>query len=64
MVKTILFSDWSKLKDQQQCGSCAAFGAIAALDTCFYFASNVLYDDLSEQHLMDCAYGHNFYDDE
>jgi len=54
----------TSVKDQQQCGSCAAFGAIAALDTCFYFASNVLYDDLSEQHLMDCAYGHNFYDDE
>merc|ERR1712110_912481 len=54
----------TSVKDQQQCGSCAAFGAIAAIDTCFYFANNVLYDDLSEQHLMDCAYGHNYYDSE
>ena len=49
---------------QKQCGSCAAFAAIAAIDTCFYFASNDLYDDLSEQHLMDCANGHYSYDDE
>merc|ERR1712029_100984 len=27
-------------------------------------ASNSLYDDLSEQHLMDCANGHFSYDDE
>jgi len=54
----------TSIKDQKQCGSCAAFAAIAAIDTCFYFASNDLYDDLSEQHLMDCANGHYSYDDE
>merc|ERR1712168_1130369 len=29
-----------------------------------WMASNTLYDDLSEQHLMDCANGHFSYDDE
>merc|ERR1712198_803821 len=51
-------------KDQQQCGSCAAFAAVAAADSCMWMASNSLYDDLSEQHLMDCANGHFSYDDE
>merc|ERR1712113_724127 len=54
----------TSIKDQKQCGSCAAFAAVAAIDSCFYFASNNLFDDLSEQHLMDCANGHYSYDDE
>ena len=68
-VKTVLTSDWlqgavTSIKDQAQCGSCAAFASVAAIDTCFYLASGVLYDDLSEQHLMDCANGHNYFDSE
>lgn len=63
-------SEWSwvdqnavtSIKNQKQCGSCAAFAAVAAADTCLYFASNTLFDDLSEQHLMDCANNH-FYAD-
>ena len=54
----------TSIKDQAQCGSCAAFASVAAIDTCFYLASGVLYDDLSEQHLMDCANGHNYFDSE
>jgi len=54
----------TSIKDQQQCGSCAAFAAVAAADSCMWMASNSLYDDLSEQHLMDCANGHFSYDDE
>merc|ERR1712137_520999 len=41
----------TSIKDQQQCGSCAAFAAVAAADSCMWMASNSLYDDLSEQPL-------------
>merc|ERR1712027_175738 len=54
----------TSIKDQKQCGSCAAFAAVAAADSCMWQASNSLFDDLSEQHLMDCANGHNYYDNE
>merc|ERR1712136_74281 len=36
----------------------------SAPDSCMWMAPNSLYDDLSEQHLMDCANGHFSYDDE
>merc|ERR1719238_887019 len=46
----------TSVKDQQQCGSCADFAAVATIDTCMWQASGHLEDDLSEQHLMDCGY--------
>jgi len=52
----------SSVKNQKQCGSCAAFATVAVIDTCFWQQTNTMYDDLSEQHLMDCAYNHYFYD--
>jgi len=54
----------TSVKDQGQCGSCAAFSAIAAVETCFWQQTGVLYDDLSEQFLLDCAYQYSFTDDE
>ena len=49
---------------QGQCGSCAAFSVMATLETCFWQMTGVLYDDLSEQHILDCAYGHLYEDDD
>ena len=37
---------------------------MATLETCFWQMTGVLYDDLSEQHILDCAYGHNYEDDD
>ena len=48
----------SSVKNQGPCGSCAVFAAVAVIDTCFWQVTGVLEDDLSEQHLMDCAYGY------
>ena len=42
---------------QASCGSCAVFAAVATIDTCMWQVTGHLEDDLSEQHLMDCAYG-------
>jgi len=53
----------SSVKNQAQCGSCAAFATIATIDTCFWIQTGSLFDDLSEQHLMDCANGHFYNDD-
>ena len=54
----------SSIKDQAQCGSCAAFATIATIDSCFWAATNgTLFDDLSEQHLMDCARHHHYHDE-
>jgi len=54
----------SSIKNQKSCGSCAAFATIATFDTCMWLATGTMEDDLSEQHLMDCANGHTFYDSE
>jgi len=54
----------SSVKNQKQCGSCAAFATIAVIDTCYFQQTNTMYDDLSEQHLVDCANGHYFYDND
>jgi len=54
----------SSIKNQKSCGSCAAFATIATFDTCMWLATGSMEDDLSEQHLMDCANGHTFYDSE
>merc|ERR1712058_214819 len=51
----------SSVKDQGQCGSCAAFAAMGAIEACSAINS-VMADDLSEQHILDCAYGHEFID--
>ena len=54
----------TSVKDQAQCGSCAAFATIATIDSCFWAATNgTLFDDLSEQHLMDCARHHHYHDE-
>ena len=31
---------------------------MGALEPCFYLASDYKMDDLSEQHILDCAYGY------
>merc|ERR1719347_2238056 len=54
----------SSIKNQKSCGSCAAFATIATFESCMWLATGVMEDDLSEQHMMDCAYNHMFYDDE
>jgi len=54
----------SSVKDQGQCGSCAAFSAIGAVESCYQIKTGVMDDDLSEQHIVDCAYGHIYNDDE
>jgi len=53
----------SSVKDQGACGSCAAFAALGAIESCTKISVNNMADDLSEQHLLDCAYGHVFTDD-
>jgi len=48
----------SSVKNQAQCGSCAAFAALATIESCFMIKNNDMANDLSEQHLLDCGYGH------
>jgi C1A family cysteine protease len=44
------------VKNQGNCGSCSAFASIAAIEVCF--KKNIKKSfDLSEQQLLDCAYG-------
>lgn len=52
----------SSVKNQKQCGSCAAFATIATIETCYWQQTGTMYDDLSEQHIVDCANGHYYYD--
>merc|ERR1719187_288587 len=44
-------------RQQGQCGSCAAFAAVTTMESCMHKATGVLPSDLSEQHILDCAYG-------
>jgi len=46
----------SPVKDQKNCGSCAAFATMSCIETCFKKATGV-FGDYSEQQLLDCAYG-------
>jgi len=48
----------SSVKNQAQCGSCAAFSVIGAVESCFNIQNGDAVDDLSEQHILDCAYNH------
>eukprot|EP00092_Neocalanus_flemingeri_P021084 GFUD01022844.1.p1 GENE.GFUD01022844.1~~GFUD01022844.1.p1 ORF type:complete len:355 (-),score=80.29 GFUD01022844.1:30-1094(-) len=52
----------SSVKNQKQCGSCAAFAVMATIETCYWQQTGTMYDDLSEQHIVDCANGHYYYD--
>lgn len=52
----------SSVKNQAQCGSCAAFAALGAIESCFMINNADKADDLSEQHLLDCAYNHQVTD--
>jgi len=54
----------TSVKNQGQCGSCAAFAVIATVETCFWQQTGVLYDDLSEQHILDCGYNHQYVDED
>jgi len=48
----------SSVKNQAQCGSCAAFAAMGAVESCTAISLGKLANDLSEQHILDCAYNH------
>jgi cathepsin L len=54
----------SSVKNQGQCGSCAAFASVAVIETCFWQRRGVMFDDLSEQHIVSCANNHYYYDNE
>merc|ERR1719500_2512233 len=54
----------SSVKNQAQCGSCAAFASVAVIETCFWQQRGVMFDDLSEQQLVDCALNHFYQDNE
>merc|ERR1719495_164132 len=54
----------SSVKDMGQCfGSSSSFSVIASIESCFAILTGEMDDDLSEQHLLDCAYDHTFNDD-
>jgi len=54
----------SPVKNQAACGSCACFSAVASIESCFMIqAEDAAAGDLSEQHLLDCAYHHQVTDD-
>ena len=44
------------VKDQGACGSCTAFASVAAIEVCFKKNTKKAID-ISEQQLLDCAYG-------
>jgi len=44
-------------KEQGSCGSCSVFAAVSTIESCMHEATRVLPTDLSEQQMMDCAYG-------
>ena len=48
---------------QAQCGSCAAFSVIGAVESCFNIQRGKVVDDLSEQHILDCAYNYQVSDE-
>ena len=58
-AKTPSSWDWrdhgivSPIKNQRQCGSCAAFAAVATIESCFAQKTGVI-ADLSEEHLVNC----------
>ena len=46
------------VRHQKSCGSCAAFATGGAMETCLMKGGASLTDlDISEQQLVDCAYG-------
>merc|ERR1712241_520258 len=45
----------SPVKNQGNCGSCAAFATMALVETCFKKVVGV-FGDCSEQHFLDCGY--------
>jgi len=51
----------SSVKNQGGCGSCAAFATMGAVESCGAIKTYQLDDDLSEQYILDCAYGHWYF---
>jgi cathepsin H len=47
----------SPAKQQGSCGSCSVFAAVSTIESCFHKVTDSLPTDLSEQHMLDCAYG-------
>jgi C1A family cysteine protease len=47
----------SPAKNQGGCGSCSVFAAVSTIESCMHKVTDVLPTDLSEQHMLDCAYG-------
>merc|ERR1711915_343829 len=52
----------SSVKNQAGCGSCAAFSTMGAIESCSAIYGGGLANDLSEQHILDCAYNHQYND--
>merc|ERR1712002_31407 len=48
----------TSVKNQGQCGSCTAFAITGAVESCFAIKTGVVFDDLAEQFLVDCANGY------
>ena len=50
---------WTKVKNQGNCGSCAAFASTGLHEMCMAKAGSGDVDniDLSEQYIIDCGYG-------
>merc|ERR1712002_398724 len=49
----------TSVKNQGQCGSCTAFAITGAVESCFAIKTGVVFDDLAEQYLVDCAYDYS-----
>merc|ERR1719369_1548430 len=48
----------SPAKNQGNCQSCSIFAAVSTIESCIHKVTNHLPTDLSEQGMLDCAYGY------
>merc|ERR1712002_843749 len=52
---SVALGNVSPVKDQKDCGSCAAYATLALIETCFKRKTGV-FSDFSEQQFVDCGY--------